>query len=93
MPMTPRCQPSPATTSTLREPTSGIGLDDLPRLGQDVLTLPGGGACSRVSSCSASASRLVGQSPRPTASSSRVAMSGVLMRPAALMRGATMKPM
>ena len=35
MPMTPRCQPSPATTSTVRAPTSGSCLDELPRLGDD----------------------------------------------------------
>ena len=37
MPMTPRCQPSPATTSTERDANLRIGLDDLARLGDDVL--------------------------------------------------------
>ena len=36
MPITPRCQPSPPTTSTLCAPIAGIGLDRLLRLGDQV---------------------------------------------------------
>ena len=68
----------------------GIGLDDLPRLGDDVLLfLPAARVLGRRAARPAPAPRRAIASSE--ASSSRVAMSGVLMRPAALTRGATMK--
>ena len=39
MPMTPRCQPSPATTMTVREPISRSVSTDLPRLRDDLRLL------------------------------------------------------
>ena len=77
----------------VRAPIVGIGVDDLLRAAATMLGLfrlaP---QCSRRSAARASArassrQRFVG---RPAAAGS--AMSGVLMRPAALMRGASMKP-
>ena len=42
MPMTPRCQPSPATTITVRDADFEIGVDRFPRLRDDIglLLLP-----------------------------------------------------
>ena len=87
MPMTPRCQPSPPTTSTLWAPTSGSVSTIFRAARRCPLPLPAAG-CSRRSSCSASA-RASSAIASSTASSSRAAMSGELMRPAALTRGAS----
>ena len=91
MPMTPRCQPSPATTSTVCAPTSGsvwttfFAAARMPASSSWRLTFS-------PSSCRASA---LASSPLDSslASRSRVAMSGVLMRPAAFTRGASMNEM
>ena len=91
MPMTPRCQPSPATTRTVRAPTSGsvwtiffaaASISGFFLLAPDVLAVE---LLRERRASSPIASSL--------ASSSRVAMSGVLMRPAAFTRGASMNEM
>ena len=91
IPMTPRCQPSPDTTRIERAPTSG----SLCTIFFAATRISASSACRRIfspSSCSASC-----RTSSPKASSAarrrRVAMSGVLIRPAALTRGASMKPM
>jgi hypothetical protein len=68
-----------------------IGLNDLLRGGQDLrfFFLPPHVLAVQLQRELARSSAIVSSA----ASSSRVAMSGVLMRPAALTRGATMKPM
>ena len=91
MPMTPRCQPSPATTITVREPISR----SVSTIFFAWATISASSCCRRtfsVLSCSASP-RASSAMPSSDASSSRAAMSGVLMRPAALTRGASTKPM
>ena len=92
MPITPRCQPSPATTITVREPIVEVGLDDLLRLRDDLrfFLLPPEVLGVRAARPARAPPRAIASSE---ASSSRAAMSGVLMRPAALTRGATTKPM
>ena len=89
MPMTPRCQPSPPTTRTLWAPTAGSVSIAFSRLRDELgffLLAP-----------EVLVVQLLRQRRAPrrsiassVASSRRVAMSGVLMRPAALTRGASM---
>ena len=86
MPMTPRCQPSPATTRMLWAPTR----TSVSTCFFASATMSASYAWRRVfSSPSCSASRRTSSScVSSLARSSRVARSGVLMRPAALTRGA-----
>ena len=91
IPITPRCQPSPATTRIDRAPTSGsvwtifLAAARISASSSWRLTFS-------PSSCSASC-RASSASASSSARKSRAAMSGELMRPAALTRGAIMKPM
>ena len=91
IPMTPRCQPSPATTRTLWAPTSGR-LDDLPAPRRRSSASSSCRWVFSTSSCSASA-RASSHAPRPRRAAAARRCRARLMRPAALMRGASTKPM